>query len=67
MRNSVEMNFSFIGPVYVFSNRLFQHFMVSKIEKFDIVGKRRLSSIIYIGLEKNFQSKKFMGVRGGAP
>ena len=32
--------------------------MVSKIEKFDTVGKRRLSSIIYIGLEKNLQSKK---------
>ena len=41
-----------------FSNRLFQLFSHMKPDKFGIVGKRRFSSFIWRGLEKNFQAKK---------
>ena len=41
-----------------FSNRLFQLFSHMKPDKFGIVEKRRFSSFIWRGLEKNFQAKK---------
>ena len=42
-----------------FSNRLFQLFSHMKPDKLGIVGKRRFSSFIWRGLEKNFHAKKF--------
>ena len=51
------------------SNRLFKPFLVSKIEKFGIVGKRS-SFILYesykIGREKISNPKKFYGSKGGS-
>ena len=54
---------------HVLSNRLFKPFLVSKIEKFGIVGKRS-SFILYesykIGREKISNPKKFYGSKGGS-
>ena len=49
---------------HVFSNRLFQLFSYMKIDKFGIVGKRRFSSFIWRGLEKNFQPKQKISALG---